>query len=161
MTNREDQKAERERTIFSQFVEASGIEVEAGSIVSERPPKPDVSCIIGGGRHYFELGEVTDQNLAARVATALREMRITAGFFSQDNPLIKVFSDKARKNYRNLDGPLELVVYYDKQYPPPAWGLKESTLRDLELIVRDMLNGAWARVWLYDTWNRAILNMWE
>jgi hypothetical protein len=59
-------------------------------------------------------------------------MRITAGFFSQDNPLIKVFSDKARKNYGNLDGPLGLVVYYDKQYPPPDGGLKESTLRDLD-----------------------------
>lgn len=120
-----------------------------------------ISCIIGGEKHYFELGEVTDQNLAARVATALREMRVTAGFFSQDHPLIKVFSDKARKTYGNLDGPLELVVYYDKQYPPPDRGLKESTLRDLELIVRDMLNGAWARVWLYDTWNKAVLSVWE
>jgi hypothetical protein len=161
MTNREDQKAERERTIFSQFVEASGTEVEAGSIVSERPPKPDISCSIGGEKHYFELGEVTDQNLAARVATALKEMRITAGFFSQDNPLIKVFSDKARKNYDTLDGPLELVVYYDKQYPPPEGGLKESTLRDLELIVRDMLNRGWSRVWLFDTWNKAILCVWQ
>lgn len=71
---------------------------------------------------------MTDQNLAARVARALKEMRITAGFFSQDNPLIKVFSDKAKKKYGKPDGLLELVVYYDKQYPPPEGGLKESTL---------------------------------
>jgi hypothetical protein len=130
MTNREDLKAERERTIFSKFVEASGIAVEAGSIACERPPKPDISCSIGGEKHYFELGEVTDQNLAARVATALREMRITAGFFSQDNLLIKIFSDKARKNYGNLDGPLELVVYYDKHIHRPT-GVSRNLLYEI------------------------------
>ena len=81
MTNREDQKAERERVIFGQFIAASELEVQARSIASERPPKPDISCVIGGEKHYFELGEVTDLNLAARVATALKEMRITAGSF--------------------------------------------------------------------------------
>jgi hypothetical protein len=59
----------------------------------------------------FELGEVTDQGLAARLAQALRDMKITGGFFSQDRPLVELLKQKANKNYENLNGALELVLY--------------------------------------------------
>jgi hypothetical protein len=161
MNAREDEKAARERTIFVRFAKAAGLVVEEGSIQSDRPPRPDISCKIRQTTHHFELGEITDQGLAARVAQAIREMRITGGFFSQDRPLVNLLKQKAKKNYENLGGRLELVLYYDKQYPPPADGLKHSTIREIELCVSSMLAGPWSRIWIFDNWNEDIIASWE
>src|SRR5260370_26983074 len=132
MSMREQEKAERERNIFQRFASAAGLRAEHGSINSERPPKPDISCVIEEAKHHFELGEITDQGLASRLAQALREMRITGGFFSQDKPLLNLVSEKGRKNYADLEGPLELVLYYYKQYPTPRGGLTQSTINKLQ-----------------------------
>lgn len=161
MSMREQEKAERERIIFQRFASAAGQRAEHGSINSERPPKPDISCIIEGVKHHFELGEITDQGLASRLAQALREMRITGGFFSQDKPLLSLISQKATKNYGDLEGPLDLVLYYDKQYPPPEGGLTEFTLAKLEQHALEMLAGAWSRIWIFDNWNQQILATWN
>lgn len=160
MNFREQEKAAREKTIFERFTKAAGLRVENGSVQSDRPPKPDISCRIAQATHHFELGEVTDQGLAARLAQALRDMKITGGFFSQDKPLVDLLKQKANKNYENLDGALELVLYYDKQYPPPNGGLKQSTLDELEVCVSSMLTGPWSRIWIFDNWNEKIIAKW-
>lgn len=160
MNFREQEKAAREKTIFERFAKAAGLRVENGSVQSDRPPQPDISCRIDDATHHFELGEVTDQGLAARLAQALRDMKITGGFFSQDRPLVDLLKQKANKNYENLDGALELVLYYDKQYPPPDGGLKQSTLEELEICVASMLTGQWSRIWIFDNWNEKIIASW-
>ena len=68
MSTREREKACYERRIFSEFAAVAELDVRAGSIKSERPPKADVSCMISGNRHYFELTEITDEDLARNVS---------------------------------------------------------------------------------------------
>jgi hypothetical protein len=157
--NREEQKALRERTIFAQFAEVAGLQVEPASITSERPPKPDVSCLIEGEPHYFEMCEVTDEGLAARITQSIKTMSITAGFFRQDGPLLKVLEDKAQKDYETNEGKLELLIYYDRQSSPPNGGLRESTQRQLHLIAKTMLSERWSRMWIYDANEHEVLWM--
>jgi hypothetical protein len=156
---REEEKSIRERTIFTQFIENAGLPVDPNSISSERPPKPDLSCLIEGERHFFEMCEVTDEGLAARFTQAIKTMLTTGGFFRQDRPLLKVFEQKAKKAYETNGGKLEILVYYDRQTPPPAGGLLESTQHQLHLIARSMLSERWSRLWIYDVTGREVLWM--
>jgi len=162
MNRKEEEKARYERLIFTDFAKAANtvadFSVNLESVKSEEPPKPDISCTIDGQRNYFEMTEITDQGLARNVSISIKKMKITGRFFSQDEPLIKAFSSKAKKTYPPLDGPLELLAYYDKQYPPPTNLIQESTLNTLCLIIRDMtIFGPWSRLWIYDQWNKNIL----
>lgn len=154
--NREEEKAHRERQIFIEFANAAQLNLDPDSVKSERPPKPDISCRIAGELHYFELAEVTDEGLARRLSIALKEMRITGGALSQRRPLVKAFTDKALKQYLADDGVLELLAYYDKQYPYTP----DPTLipREIGSIANSMVSsGSWARVWVYNDWKKEIL----
>jgi hypothetical protein len=148
---REEQKAQRERRVFTEFAEAAGLAVQQGSIISERPPAPDLSCVMAGANHHFELSEITDPKTASNLAVSIKTMRIVAWMFKQDEPLIRAIQGKAEKNYKNLNGPLSLLLYYDRQSPPPEGGLSDSTQRQLSLIARSMLLQGWSGVWIYDT----------
>lgn len=151
MTNRENEKAFRERRIFTAFVAAAGLEIDAGSVSSESPPKPDISCTILGHRHAFELTEITDDDLARNVSVNQKTGVTNGGPYSDDEPLLKTLSAKANRNYcAGVGTELELLAYYDKQRPPHL-GLDPSTKTELALLFRKMLLfGAWSRIWLYD-----------
>src|SRR6266568_3258531 len=97
MSIRENQKASRERQIFAAFVNAAKLEIDAGSVSSERPPKPDISCTILGHRHYFELTEIKDEDLARNRSINLRTHVTNGGPYSEDEPLLKAFSSKAAR----------------------------------------------------------------
>jgi hypothetical protein len=43
MQNKDEEKARREREIFTEFTPVTQLSIDAGSIQSERPPKPDIS----------------------------------------------------------------------------------------------------------------------
>jgi hypothetical protein len=157
-------KARRERQIFAQFAEVANeslnLGIDATSIKCEDEPKPDISCMMGAGKCYFELTEITDEGLARSVSISVKEMTITGGVFSQDSPLIDALTNKAIKTYPDLDGSLDLLAYYDKQYPPSAGAIQESTRRELYWIIQSMTRfGQWSRIWIYDTWNKRILGL--
>ncbi len=153
--NKHEEKARRERKIFAEFAEAAGLEVDFASIQSEVPPKPDISCTIAGKKHFFEMREITDQALARRYSIAINTGQQTGGWFSQDDPLVSTFSSKLEKDYGELDGVLEFLAYYEKQYPPPI--LKESTRQALFWTTQSMLFGKWRRIWIYSTWDKQVL----
>jgi hypothetical protein len=158
----EGKKARRELKIFRLFAAVAstdaGVRIDLGSIKNELPPKPDISCTIDGERHYFELREIVDAGLARITGTAIKEMRITVGSFSQDEPLLNAFSVKSTKKYDVSDGKLELLAYYEKQSPPPEELLGRSTLTTLYWKTEDMTTlGPWYRLWIYDVCNKRIL----
>lgn len=78
------------------------------------------------------------------------------GALSHTEPLLHVFQSKASKRYDGVDGPLELLVYYDKQVAPyfdlafiPA---------NVRLLANAMLtSGPWNRVWVFDRSEKRIL----
>lgn len=163
---KEERKAKNEKRIFSEFAvvakAVANLEIELSSIVNEDPPKPDISCLISGQKHYFEMTEITDEDLARRVSISLKDNIVTGGFFSQDGPLVDAFTKKEQKTYLDLDGPLELLAYYEKQYPPPKGKIRGSTLYELDSRTQGMtVFGQWKRLWIYDTWNKRILGLFE
>ncbi|MGH9802430.1 MAG: hypothetical protein ACRD82_18855 [Blastocatellia bacterium] len=160
--SKEERKASYERRIFREFADAAlsqaKLEIDLKSIVSEAPPKPDISCAIGTQKHHFEMTEITDENLAKRVSISQRDLVMTGGASSQDGPLIRAFTNKSQQTYADLDGPLELLAYYDKQYPPPPKGIQKATLNQLYWVAQEMVVfGPWSRLWIYDTWNKRII----
>lgn len=151
MSVQENQRASRERQIFAAFAASAKLKIDAGSVSSEAPPKPDISCTILGCRHYFELTEITDNDLARNVSVNLKAQVTNGGPYSDDEPLLKSLSAKAGRNYDGVvGGQLELLAYYDKQRPP--FGLEPSTKTQLALLFRKMLIfGEWSRISLYDS----------
>ena len=79
----EEEKARRELRIFESFASVAStdanLRIDPGSIKKELPPKPDISCTMGGERHYFELREIVDERMARLWSRALAKMRPTVG----------------------------------------------------------------------------------
>lgn len=156
MSTKEKMKADRELAVFREFCHVSGMDVDAIVAVCQRPPKPDIVCIVDEVMTEFELVEITDETVAAGVAESLRTGEITGGAFSQDEPLLYAFESKQRKSYET-SAPLALLAYYDKQYP---WSYADPTfIQDTVGHVAEAMirSGVWSRIWVYDTWERQIL----
>jgi len=82
--------------VFLGFAAAGSLNVESGTAVNEKPPLPDISCTIDDAPYLFELGEITDEELAADVNTSLRKgVDGGGGFFSEEKPLIRIIRKKA------------------------------------------------------------------
>lgn len=156
MSTKNAAKELRERTLFARFCQAASVSVAAGSVESEGPPKPDLSFVVCGKRWYAELAEITDQNLARRHSESLQTGKITGGAFSQNQPLLSIVQSKSRAWYETEGHPIILVLYYDKQYPPPdEWEAIPRTIAESASAMVD--SGAWSGVWVYDDWNERIL----
>jgi hypothetical protein len=156
LNSREEQKARRERKVFLQFATVAQFDLELASVVSERPPKPDISCVIGGVTHYFELAEIIDQGFAHKCGMHRNDDEIFGGFLSHDKPLRHVFNAKANKSYGALNGPLELLVYYNSQVAPYFDSSFIPT--NVGSVANNMMTSrGWSRVWAFDTWKSEIL----
>ena len=155
LSTKDEEKARRERAVFAEFAEATRLQVDLASIQTEAPPKPDISSSIDEQKHYFELGEVTNQRLAQRFSVAMKTMQQTGGFYSQDDPLLSTLQSKSGKDYGKLDGPLQLLAYYDKQYPPPL--VRVSINDTLFWTIQSMVMEKWYCVWIYSTWEKKVL----
>jgi len=94
-SKRNEETARREREIFGGFAIAAMLDVEADSITSETFPKPDISSVMAGHRHYFELAEVVDEGVAESDVLTRTDGRSRGGFYSSDIPLMKIFRAKA------------------------------------------------------------------
>jgi histidyl-tRNA synthetase len=156
LPDREGKKAQWERDVFIEFYMAANLPVDSGSLKNEKFPRPDLSCSIEGKLHYFELVEITDEDVARKLSIALKTMRPTGGAFSQTRPLINAFEAKSAKPYSVGNAPLELLAYYDKQYPPTDdLSIISKTVEPM--AARMVESGQWSRVWIYDRWNKTIL----
>jgi hypothetical protein len=124
--------------------------------VNEKPPLPDVSCTIGDARYLFEVGEITDEDLAEEVSVSLRTGEDGDGLaFSEQEPLFRIIRKKAASTYRTDGAPLDLVLHYDKQYPfAPADYLKGY---EVDIAAAMIPNGPFSRIWIYDSWTKSIL----
>jgi hypothetical protein len=148
---------EWERTIFREFAGVAQLNVDPGSITSGLPPQPDIRFTVGGLEHWAELVEITDQDLARRHMNSLGNGAITGGFFSQSRPLERSIRRKAGKAYATNDSRLDLLAYYDKQYP--AVTVEPDLIpQTMGHVATDMIaSGIWSCVWVYDRWNREVL----
>jgi hypothetical protein len=150
-------KDEWERKIFGDFAAAAGLAPDHGSVTSGVPPQPDIRYTIGGVERWAELVEITDEDLAERHMTSLKTMKITGGAFSQREPLERSIRKKAGKAYQTKGSRLDLVAYYDKQFP--AVSVEPDLIpQSFGPIAQEMVaSGVWTRVWVYDRWSNKIL----
>src|SRR6185369_15530533 len=57
-------KERREQLVFGAFAQRCGLNIEAASITSCKPQKPDIRCTLGGQEYFFELAEVVPEERA-------------------------------------------------------------------------------------------------
>ncbi len=130
------------------FVRASGLASDPFDHENEDFPLPDIRAIIDGQTYYFELGEITDEQVARRVSISEKTGERTGGAFSQLEPLLKMFREKCAKSYSTNGAPVDLLLYFWRQCPHD-----ESLLEDLERYEAEITlltrYGPFSRIWIY------------
>jgi hypothetical protein len=133
---------------FAAVVAEAGIDSDSG--INAVRPEPDIRCTVAGARHYFELGEITDQPAARSMADAIRHDEPRGCAFSQDRPFAYIIGKKRSRSYATSGAPVELLLYYRTESPPPSWHFEEllnSTEPDIQALVT---RGPFQRVWIFD-----------
>jgi hypothetical protein len=150
-------KDEWERKIFHDFAVAAQLRVDAESVSSASPPYPDIRFTVAGRERWAELVEITDEDLASNHMKSIKTGAITGGCFSQRVPLERSIRLKAEKTYATNGSRLDLVAYYDKQFP--AVSVEPDLIpRTFGPVAVEMIaSGHWTRVWVYDRWSNAIV----
>ena len=145
-----------EMAAFLGFMPAAELNVDPGTPKNEKPPLPDISCKIGGSPYFFELGEITDEELAKEIGISLRNQSDgEEGCLSEEEPLLRMILKKARSTYTTGGVPLDLILHYDKQYPfGPAEYLDRH---EGEISTALTPSGPFSRIWIYDGWTKTIL----
>lgn len=153
----DNQKRIGELRVFLGFLKASGLPIDPSSAVCFDPPYPDIRCEMRSSPHFFELAEITDQDLARSYNQSLKTGRITGSWFSQDEPLESIIGSKAQKTYETEGALVELVLYYWKQ-PSPYLPIIQGTFEQLKVAKnRVLLSGLFSRVWVYDHRSSSVL----
>jgi hypothetical protein len=145
-----------EMKVFKEFISASALSVDPGTAKNEKPPIPDIRCTIDGTPYMFELGEITDEELAEKIAVCERTQTDgEGGFFSEEGPLVRMILKKAQSTYQTGGVLLDLVLHYDRQYPfAPVEYLDRH---EAEISTAMTPKGPFSRIWIYDSWEKRIL----
>ena len=160
-----EQKKAWEKEIFSRFVLASGLAVDAGSVSLPLedgvPPPPDVRCLIGGKPYFFELAEVVPTEQAEALGTkGMYQIGFPDGKDLGPNAFRTILTKKHSKQYFTEGSPIDLVLYFSKDFPIYIPDIYPKKPRQTEMgkVFRDCLDtGKFSRIWLYDTWTNKIL----
>jgi len=153
----DQRKLWNEQWNFRNFAKIVPLDIDARTIESCCPPEPDIRCRISGKPHYFELAEVTDENLARRVGIAAKQGKDTfAGPFLQLEPLCRTYNQKCSKEYKTDGYDLHLLLYYSTQVPYTE-GLREEISKLRDEIEQKLRQSPFRSAWLYDGWSEAII----
>jgi hypothetical protein len=150
-------KARAEMGIFINFVRAANLMVDDQSAMNLSPPLPDIRCTIGGIPHLFELAEITDEDLATEVNKARRRQTDPdGGAFFEHEPILRVLRKKATRQYQTDGVPLDLILYYDKQYP----FMPTEYMKDYPGEIADVMrpSGPFSRIWIYNNCDEQVIS---
>jgi hypothetical protein len=147
-----------ELEVFNAFAGVVGeARIDSDSGINAVKPEPDIYCTVAGTRHYFELGEITDRPVAKSMADAIKHDEPRGCAFSQDRPFAYIIEKKRSRLYTTSGAPLELLLYYRTQSPPPSSHFGEllnNTASDLQALVT---SGPFQRVWIFDFSKKRVL----
>jgi hypothetical protein len=158
-----EQKLCNEWTTFVEFTQVSNLDVDLQSIEmldpnAADPPLPDIRCVNAGKLACFELGETVDQSLAKAGGIARKNKEDTYGGFV-DLPHVSVermIAQKCGKSYTTNGCPLDLVLYFCKQFPIESLlngYLDRSRGRLIQYVQQSQFNS----VTIYDKWQKRVL----
>jgi len=148
----ETQKELKELEVFNAFADVNELHVDSGSATNAKPPKPDIMCTINGEPRYFELGEIADQQAAQCAANALKRMELQGTVFgySQVEPFYYIVQKKCRTTYETSGVPVELILYYRSQSPPPRLQFEELLQRSMACLESVVSRRQFQSLWIYD-----------
>jgi len=72
MSKEDKLKASKERTIFTKFCKSANLPLVEGSVKSPLSPYPDIKCLLGDKKHFIELVEITDEDMAKSVMKTIK-----------------------------------------------------------------------------------------
>ncbi len=153
----DNQKELKELEVFNAFAAVNKLRVDPGSVTNSKPPKPDIRCTINGEPRYFELGEVTDQPVARCTAEALKRKETLGTFYSHDEPFDYIVQKKGETKYETNGVPVELILYYRTQSPPPPPQFDELSAKYMASLEALVAGGQFQSVWVYDFSKERIL----
>lgn len=163
MLGKSDLKAFREWEMFTSFCGGAGFEVDPAEIVmldssSSIPPPPDLQCSINGLPHFFELGEIIQQDIAWALSR-LESQPIKEPYIPLDTglePLEILLNKKLRKVYDPQARPLSLLLYY--AYGPEYWRFLKPLIAQKAADLRSRFQASIFRsIYLYDAANQEVL----
>jgi len=97
--NAEEKKQTNESLLFISFASATRLVPDPFEHINANSPRPDIRTSIGGHDYYFELGEITDEDLARGISNALKTKAVSGCAISQVEPLLKMLTQKCQKHY--------------------------------------------------------------
>ena len=145
-------KEQFELRVFKDFAGNHVSGVDLASARNRVPPEPDVLCDISGKPYYFELAEVTDEDLARSRSESLRTGAETGGPFSQESPLLRIIMSKVQKTYAVGGVPLNLLLYYYRQYP-----FQPAILSGYNQVSLFLAGSPFRNVWIYNDCTKELI----
>ena len=108
--NREEAKKEKEISVFLEFIERSGLQIDQQSVENREPPEPDILCRDHRGHQIaFELAELCDPKIAQQFNLKEKDIPNVREFWTED-PSPKVLRQKLAKQYQTKH-PIYLLCY--------------------------------------------------
>lgn len=147
-------KTDHELMVFKGFAEISGLDIDSGSIKSESPPLPDISCTVSGQKHFFELTRAVDQQIANDIGYVLSEGRKTG--YTRNSKIhsycdVEIITDavtrKTAKQYETDRDKVDLLIYSDGIY---HGRLNEAIIEEEVNKLREQYKDRWGTIWIYD-----------
>lgn len=148
--SRDEQQQARESLMFISFAKNTGLIADPYNHFNENPRRPDIRTSIKGHDYYFELGEITDQELAKGVSDSMKSKKFSGCAFSQGEPLEKMLRQKCKKTYQTDRAPVDLLLFYWIQSPNEE--SIDEYLNANSSEVRELIQSSqFERIWIYDS----------
>ena len=155
----EQLKAYVEWLTFRSFANVAQLGIDPRTITNQLPPKPDILCEMAGEDQYFELGEVTDQELARQAGTAAKQGKdVFGGCCAPLEPLWRILDQKCKKKYEVAGAPLHLLLHYSVGHQVPATQLiRAEVSKSRSLVIEKLRESPFRSVWLFDGWEKVVI----
>lgn len=158
-----DLKLLREWEIFVRFCQVEGMAADPANVVmldpnSSHPPPPDLQCHLAGESHFFELGEIIQEDIAKASALHTRrsitEARLPLARIW--DPLERMLTKKLNKVYNLQARPLSLLLYYASS--PSFWRHLQPIVSEIKEEIQMIFEASvFDSMWLFDATKYEIL----
>lgn len=143
-------KRAREWDLFVRFCEASQLGVDPAEVQMLDPPWPDLKADLFGQPHFFELGEVVQEDWIEALAYQEKKPIIDSPLplTAVLSPFESIVRKKARKKYASQATPLSLLLYWEQNAPP--WAIIEPLVAERRSEIRASIDrSVFDHLWLF------------
>ena len=152
----DDLKRAREWHLFVRFCEAGGLDVDPAEVDMLDPPFPDLKADVFGRPHFFELGEVVQEDWLRALARhekatgkrPLGPIESPLPVLTVWSPLEVIIGKKMKKRYDPDSKPLSLVLYSERNSPP--WDVLQPLIEERRSEIGVSFDSSeFDHLWLY------------